>query len=98
MGKASRRKKERREERTLTPEQLAWHRHVNHLCLHCGAARDQSGVWCRACTLEGQRRSRLAPRLGTPWRKDPRILWPTREAMAAFLDELEAKWAAEDAA
>lgn len=91
MGKASRRKKERREERALTPDQLAWHRHIHHLCLHCGAARDQSGVWCRSCSRP--LRPRPGP-LGVPWRKDPRILWPTKAAMAAFLDELERRDAA----
>lgn len=92
MGKASRGKQERRAARARqgdTPEAIAWYRHTRHQCLHCGAPRDLAGVWCSRCTREGHRRAWNARRLGTPWGKDPRIKWPTRAEMDAYLDTVE---------
>jgi len=52
-------------------------------------------VWCSTCARAGRARARNNPPLGYPWRKDPRIEWPTPAAMNAYIVQLEAELDAE---
>lgn len=64
MGKASRKKREAREARSDTADV----RFKDKRCMHCGAKKSTTALWCDPCSAAGRRRAQF---VGWPIHKPP---------------------------
>lgn len=55
MGKASRKKREAREARNDTPDI----RFADGRCMHCGARKQTTALWCDPCSSTARRRAQF---------------------------------------